>query len=119
MLPGLERVFGSGFAEALDIHLHQVPHLQCCPSGEVYSCSGGECAPESLVGDFTCHGGGLHVSLECYCEEQKLDCGTGGKPPAPVCSARWAQCQHPRTVADESLQAHLLILGMAGVLCGP
>ena len=56
------------------------------------------------------------AALRCYCEEQMSDCG---KPSAPVCFARCARCQHLYTVADESLQAHLVIHAVGGVLCGP
>jgi len=95
----------------------------------VYDCKGhrlGWGISGSRVGDGYCDS-----QLRCYCEEQETDCPTGGKAPAPVCSARWARCQHPHTgsgeprlgwlgvFTDESLQAPLAILGMAGVLCGP
>jgi hypothetical protein len=99
------------FAEASATHPHQVPHGQCCESGDVYTCSGG-CSLD-WVGDFWCD-----LDLECYCEE-KASPACGGKPPVTVCSARCARCQHPYSGAGELLQGHEVIHGVGGVLCGP
>ena len=75
-------------SEALDMHPHQVPHAQCCPSGDVHSCTG-ECRPGRWVGDDHCD-----ADLECYCEEKA---SPPCKPPGPDFSARWARCQNPFT----------------------
>jgi hypothetical protein len=106
MLPRLRVGLRVWFAEVWNTHPHQVPHDQCCPPGKVYT-SWGTCLHERLVGDDYCH-----ASLACYCEEDS-DCG---RTPVPFFPARWARCQYPY---GEPLQEHLVIDGVAGVVCGP
>ena len=91
------------------MHPHQVAHGQCCDEGWVRDCTGG-CLQEEWVGDNVCDN-----QLMCYCEEES-DCD--GHPPVPVCSLRWARCQHPYTVAGAPLRAHLVMHGVTGLLYG-
>ena len=86
MLPKLKAGLRVLFSESWYMCLHQVPHLQCCPFDWLYDCMGGDCQPERWIEDDYCDAG-----LECYCEEWS-DCG---KPPDPICSARWARCPNP------------------------
>ena len=98
------------------MHTHQVPHAQCCPSGDVHSCTG-KCRPEGWVGDHWCD-----ADLECYCEEKNSP-PCGGKPPVPVCSARWARCQNRNIYIysglGETLQARQVNHSVVGVLFAP
>ena len=109
LLPRLGVGLRIWFAEGWAIHPHQVPHDQCCNSGWMLGCWGG-CFPESSwVGDDWCD-----AELQCYCEE-KASPPCSGCRPCPFAP----QAGHQYTAAGEPLQAHLVIHGVAGVLCGP
>ena len=112
LLPRLRVVLRVWFAEAWDMHPHQVPHFQCCPPGWVHDCTG-VCTLEVWVGDDFCH-----ANLECYCEE-KVSRPCGGKPPVPFCLARWARCQHPYSRAGEPQQGREVMHCVGGVFCRP